>query len=338
MAKIVLGIGTSHSPLLAIDPTLWAERGKDDLKREKICLSDGRVVSYQMLAEQVGNRYAVQATSAMFEQQARQAQQCLDRLARDINDAQIDVMLIIGDDQEELFSRAHMPAFAIYTGNEIVMHPKNEVSPNLPEWYRRANEGYLMDTAHRHPAAAALAGQLVEALIAAGVDVSVASQVQNPQVAGFGHAYGFVIERLLARRLVPIVPIMLNTYFPPNVPTPRRCHEIGRLLAKILTQMPDSLRICIVASGGLTHFATDEAFDRKVLEAMRQRDRQTLEGLPVAGLRSGNSEILNWVMAAGALERLSLTRCDYLPVHRTPAGTGIGLGFCTWLPDGVSDQ
>jgi hypothetical protein len=86
----------------------------------------------------------------------------------------------------------------------------------------------------------------------------------------------------------------------------------------------------MVASGGLTHFATDEVFDRKILTAMRERDVDTLISLPVLGLRSGNSEILNWIMAAGALEHLRLTDSDYVPVHRTPAGTGIGLAFCTW--------
>jgi hypothetical protein len=330
MAQLVLGIGTSHSPLLTIDASLWAARGEDDLRRQTIHLADGRVVSYQALAGEVDNRFAGDATLAVFERQSHQAQESLDRLARDISQAELDLMLIIGDDQEELFSRSHMPALAIYTGEEIVMHPKNEVSPNLPEWYRRANQGYLMDTVHRHPAAPALSIQLVEKLIEAGVDVSVASKVEDPRAAGFGHAYGFVIDRLLARRPLPILPIMLNTYFPPNVPTPRRCYEIGRKIAAALAELPDKLRVCVLASGGLTHFATDEAFDQKVLAAMRQRDAETLASLPVLGLRSGNSEVLNWVMAAGALEGLSLTQADYVPVHRTPAGTGIGLGFCTW--------
>jgi Catalytic LigB subunit of aromatic ring-opening dioxygenase len=330
MAQLVLGIGTSHSPLLTIDASLWAARGEDDLRRQNIFLADGRVVSYQALASEVDNRFAGDATLAVFERQSHQAQESLDRLARDISRADLDLMLVIGDDQEELFSRSHMPALAIYTGEEIVMHPKNEVSPNLPEWYRRANQGYLMDTVHRHPAAPALSIRLVEKLIEAGVDVSIASKVENPRAAGFGHAYGFVIDRLLARRPLPILPIMLNTYFPPNVPTPRRCYEIGRKLAAALAELPEQLRVCVLASGGLTHFATDEAFDQKILAAMRQRDAATLASLPVLGLRSGNSEVLNWIMAAGALESLRLTQADYVPVRRTPAGTGIGLGFCTW--------
>jgi hypothetical protein len=37
-------------------------------------------------------------------------------------------------------------------------------------------------------------------------------------------------------------------------------------------------------------------------------------------------------MAAGALESLDMTWSEYLPVYRTPPGTGIGLGFAAWEP------
>jgi Catalytic LigB subunit of aromatic ring-opening dioxygenase. len=131
---------------------------------------------------------------------------------------------------------------------------------------------------------------------------------------------------------VPILPLMLNTYFPPNVPTPRRCYDVGRKIAAAIEALPAGTRVCLLASGGLTHFATDEEFDRRILRAMRERDTGFLCALPVAGLRSGNSEILNWVMTAGALEALNMAEPEYIPVHRTPAGTGIGLAFATWHP------
>ena len=332
MAEIVLGIGTSHSPLLAIPPALWSERGKDDTKRTQIFLADGRVVTYAALAAEVDDRYAPRATFDVFQAQWTQANAALDRLAVDLLNAAPDVIIIIGDDQQELFSLAHVPAMAVYTGADVVMHPKNEVSPDLPAWYRQANEGYMMDSVHRHPAAPELATLLVEALIADGVDLSVASEVADAHKAGFGHAYGFVIDRLLARRPVPVLPLMLNTYFPPNVPTPRRCYEVGRKIAAAVRAMPADVRVCILASGGLTHFATDEAFDRCVLDALFERDVERLCSLPVAGLRSGNSEILNWVMSAGALGALRMAEPEYIPVHRTSAGTGIGLAFATWWP------
>lgn len=336
MAQIVLGIGTSHSPLLAIEPALWAERAKDDLRKEELYLADGRVVPYAALAVEVQDRYAESATPDVFEKQAMQAQDALDGLAVAIDEARLDALVVVGDDQQELFSRAHMPAIAVYNGPEIVTHPKNEVAPNLPGWYREANKGYRMDAVHRYPSASGLADGLVDGLIEAGVDVAVASEVADPHAAGFGHAYGFVIDRLLGDHEIPMLPIMLNTYFPPNVPRPGRCYDIGEILGRVLRELPGDERVGILASGGLTHFAVDERLDRTVLAALESGDVDTLRSLPHLGLRSGNSEILNWVMTAGAVTGLEVTRSEYIPVHRTPAGTGIGLAFVVWQPAGAT--
>jgi hypothetical protein len=332
MAQIVLGLGTSHSPLLAIGSELWAERGKDDLKRKVIPLSDGRSVSYEELSREVADRYASHATAENFRLQQADAQRALDRLADEVSAAEPDVVIIVGDDQDELFGVSQLPAFAIYRGKEIIMHPKNEVHPNLPEWYATANRGYMMDTVHRHPAAPDLATPLIGKLMDAGIDVAVAADVPDPVKAGFGHAYGFVISRLFRGRPIPVLPVMLNTYFPPNVPRPSRCYDIGRALAAAIESFPADTRVAIIASGGLSHFHTDHELDERVLEAMRRRDAATLRSIPMAALRSGSSEILNWVLTAGALEHLSFSWSEYIPVYRTPAGTGVGLAFAAWKP------
>jgi hypothetical protein len=332
MAEIVLGVGTSHSPLLAITPGMWEERARDDLKKTELYLTDGRVVAYPELVDEVEARYADHAVAERFLEQGTAAQDSLDRLAAAIEKAEPDVLVVIGDDQGELFSRAHMPAIAIYNGEELVTHPKNEVSPNLPGWYQEANRGYLMDTVHRHPAAPALANTVIDALIAEGVDVAVASEVLDPHAAGFGHAYGFVIDRLLGERTIPILPVMLNTYFPPNVPRPGRCLDVGAAIARAIAAHPGTERVGVVASGGLTHFVVDDEYDQMVLRALAERDDDVLRSLDPLALRSGNSEILNWIMTAGAMPGLQVDQLDYIPVRRTPAGTGIGLAFMTWLP------
>jgi hypothetical protein len=334
VADIVLGIGTSHSPLLAMDPPLWAERARDDLRRTDLHLADGRVVSYTDLERESGGRYAAQAVPAGFEAWAKAAQAALDRLADAIEKAAPDVLVVIGDDQNELFGRGHMPALAVFNGPEVVMHPKNKVSPQLPQWYQAANRGYRMDAAHRFPAAPALADVLIGGMIEAGIEVAVASEVRDPAEAGFGHAYGFIAGRLYRDHPVPILPVMLNTYFPPNVPRPGRCYDIGEIIGQVITRSSLDARIGVVASGGLTHFAVDEDLDRAVLDAMKQGDAAALRSIPHTALRSGNSEILNWIMAAGALRDLQVDQSEYIPVRRTPAGTGIGLAFLTWVAEG----
>ncbi|WP_169813540.1 extradiol ring-cleavage dioxygenase [Nocardia vaccinii] len=316
--------------MLAIEGRLWADRGRDDLRRSDLHLADGRVLTYDELAIERGDRYAEDAQIARFDEQAQWARQRLDEIARHIEDSQVDTLIVIGDDQAELFSIAHNPAFAVYTGDEIVMHPKNELHPDLPEWHKVANRGYSMDTTSRHRSDPALAEALVEGLITCGVDVAVATQVKDPIDHGFGHAYGFVAERLIQGKDIAICPILLNTYFPPNVPTPPRCFEIGAYIRKTVEQLPGDRRVGIVASGGLSHFVTDEDLDQQVLTALAAGDGDALSAVPVQALRSGNSETLNWIMAGGALTHLDVVLNDYCPVYRTPAGTGIGLAFMVW--------
>ena len=330
MSEIILGLGTSHSPLLAMDADLWVERGKDDRRNRALCLTDGRTVTYDELAAEVNDRYAPLATLANFRGQASLAQQYLDRLADEIERARPDVMIIVGDDQEELFGLQNMPALAISYGARMTMYPKNEMVPNLPEWLKVANVGYGMDKPQSYVADRDFALNLINGLLDQAVDVGSVGDVEDAKVAGFGHAFGFVVERLFRGREIPTVPVLLNTYYPPSVPRAWRCYEIGQALRTAVETIPGNARVAIIASGGLSHFVADEELDRIVLDAIRSKDPTALKALPPHALRSGSSEILNWVLVAGAMETTPLKWAEYIPVQRTPAGTGIGLGFAAW--------
>jgi hypothetical protein len=320
--------------LLTIDPSFWAQRSEDDRRRKSTYLTDGRILSYDEIEAALGAPYAAEATFENFTRQSQQGQAALDKLSAIIAEAQPDVLVIIGDDQEELFDKSHIPAVALFSGEEIVMFPRGQVTQNMPEWRALSVLGYAMDAPHRFPGSPHLASHVIRELVADGIDLSVASGVVDPQKAGFGHAFGFVLKRLCSGRTIPCVPVMINTYYPPNVPTPARCFEIGRSLAKAISRFPESCRVAIVASGGMTHFMNDEKFDRAFITALIEHDEQAICEIPVHALRSGTSELLNWIMLAGAMEAHEVTYSDYIPVRRTPVGTGIGLGFAAWSPRG----
>jgi OH-DDVA oxygenase/3-O-methylgallate 3,4-dioxygenase len=122
----------------------------------------------------------------------------------------------------------------------------------------------------------------------------------------------------------------VNTYYPPNVPSAARCYALGKALRRAIEAWPASQRVAVIASGGLSHFVVDEDLDHRVLDGITARDAGTLGSLPRDQLRSGNSEILNWIAAAGALEGLAATVVGYVPGYRTPAGTGAGMAFARW--------
>jgi Catalytic LigB subunit of aromatic ring-opening dioxygenase len=329
MARIVLGIGTSHSPLLVLGGAQWEFRSRDDRRNKSLNTLDGRLLSYDELVAERGEHFVEESDPAGFPALAKRAEAALDRLAAELRTAKPDVVLVVGDDQGELFGPENFPAMAIYRGEELVMKPSEHLKG--PDWADQTFwSGYRMDLPHRYPGAPALALELVHDLIRQGVDVASSDRVLDPSVRGFGHAFGFVIERLMKDVEVPMLPVMLNTYFPPNTPTAARCYEVGTKIAKALAASSNPARVAVVASGGLSHFLCEEPFDRRIVAALQTNDVETLVGVPQEAMLSGSSEIRNWVMVAGMVTELKSDFTEYIPVHRTPLGSGIGLAFMSW--------
>jgi hypothetical protein len=329
MAEIVLGIGASHTPLLTLDSVQWAHRATADYANKRLNLSDGRWIAYADLLAERGPRHVDQVTPEILAQKAQRCEAALDQLANTLLEIAPDVVVIVGDDQGELFSPNNQPAVAIFHGADIVTSDKFGQS-DTPAWMQQVGRGYLMDDSHLLPGHPTLALELIRGLVDKGVDIATVASVENPKKAAFGHAFGFIVKRLFRAQRIPIVPILLNTYFPPNVPTAARCHDIGRALAEVIRENPSKARVAIIASGGLSHFVVDESLDSQVLQAFESGDPAFLRNIPRSALNSGSSEILNWVLAAGALEGLQLHWQDYQALYRTPAGTGVGAAFCEW--------
>lgn len=130
--------------------------------------------------------------------------------------------------------------------------------------------------------------------------------------------------------VVPIVPIAVNTYYPPNQPRPGRCLRVGQTIRAAIESWPGDARVGVIASGGLSHFTVNEALDRSVMDACRAGDGARLAAIPTAQLNSGNSEIRNWIVTAGAAEGLPTRWQEYEPFYRTPAGTGCAMAFAEW--------
>ena len=326
MAEIVLGLGSSHTPMLTLSPKEWLIRAKGDQENPKLNLSDGRMVSYHQLLAEVEPR---SIELEVLEVQAAACQTALDRLADELAAAKPDVVIIIGDDQQELFEVDNQPAIAIYRGDLVRTHSEYD-DETLPDWLKRIGDGYMMDAVHDLPGAPELGFELITALIDRDVDVGSYASVKDPAVAGFGHAFGFIAKRLMPASPIPVLPILLNTYYAPNVPSARRCHDIGKALADAIASIESVSRVAIVASGGLSHFVVDEELDRRVLEGLKPGGAELLRSIERGALNAGSSEILNWIMLSAAVGDMPLSWAEYHPIYRTPAGTGVGVCFAAW--------
>jgi hypothetical protein len=315
--------------MLTLEGKRWTERADDDKRNPKLNTSDGRYLTYDELVRERGEPYADVATEPRFLEVEAASQRALDRIADELSAAAPDAVVIIGDDQQELFDDSNMPAISAYYGERIVMHPF-EVTENSPSWIGPVAKGYAMDDTHEFAACPELALEIIRGLIERDVDIGASARVKNPREAGFGHAYGFLIERLFGGRNIPVVPILLNTYYPPNQITARRSYDIGLAMRAAIEASRLPMKVAVAASGGLSHFIVDDALDNKILKALKANDAQTLRSLPQDAMNSGSSEIRNWIVAAAMLSSLKFNWSEYYPARRTPAGTGTGIGFATW--------
>jgi hypothetical protein len=243
-----------------------------------------------------------------------------------------DALVVFGDDQHEQFQDDNLPAVAIFHGKilPVVARHGGLFTQAGGVWaaVAAAEQAAWAETAPEYPAAWELAEHLIAALTAEEFDVARCNQVRS--ASGTGHAFSFVYRRLWTDNPPPLVPVMLNTYYPPNQPTPRRCYRLGQAVRRAIESWDSDARVAVMASGGLSHLLVDEALDRLVLDALRHKHVEQLTTLPREKLRGGTSEILNWVALAGAVDALEMTLVDYIPAYRSPAGTGCGMAFAYW--------
>jgi hypothetical protein len=327
MARIVLGMGTSHTPMLNAPPTDWPRFYERDSRRSNLLDVEGRPTTYEDQLRRAPVGVAAEIAPERMQARHEAVEGAMSRLGDFLREARLDALIVVGDDQDELYHHENMPGILVYYGATI---PNVPLGPEFkgPEWARRATARWYEEREPRdYPVDARLARHLIDALIDREFDIAASAAV--PDWQGEGHAIGFVHKRIM-KDPVPIVPICINTYYPPNQPTPRRCYKLGQAIRAAVESYPGDIRVGIVGSGGLSHFVVDEALDRGFIDMLRRKDAEAIQALPREKLNSGSSEIRNWICVAGAIEPLSLEWSLYEPGYRTPAGTGTGLGFAFW--------
>jgi hypothetical protein len=326
MAQLVLGIGTSHTPMLNAPPEDWPRFYERDSKRTNLLDTEGRLTSYEQQLTQAPPGIMQEISPERMQSRHQAVEGAMARLGGFLREAKLDTLIVVGDDQDELYHHGNMPGMLVYYGETIPNVPLKPVAN--PDWgWRAAARWYEEKEPRDYPVDAALARHLIDELIDREFDIAASDATSEGE--GEGHAIGFVHKRIM-QEVVPIVPICINTYYPPNQPTPRRCYKLGRAIRAAVESYPDDIRVGIVGSGGLSHFVVDEALDRGFIDMMRRKDAAAIQDLPRDKLNSGSSEIRNWICVAGAVEHLSLEWSHYEPGYRTPAGTGTGLGFAFW--------
>ena len=329
MAEIVLGIGSSHGPLLSTPPEQWDLRAKAD-RENKSHWFRGKTYDYDSLLKERAPGFAKEVEVETRRARHAQCRTAMEVLGRKFAEVAPDAVVIVGNDQREFFDAGLTPSITVYRGDQIknVQH-LHEDSPglNVAEPGNSPTEGAM------YPGAPALADHILDSLAAENFDL--AQSNMTPTAAprgGIPHAYGFLYHSILGDTPPPSVPIILNVHFPHNVPKNRRCLDLGRALHRAIKSFKGFQRVALMASGGLTHFVIDEELDQKILTAMEKGDEAALESIPENIFKVGTAEIKNWypVIAAMNAEGRKYHKVDYVPCYRSEAGTGNAMAFVYW--------
>jgi hypothetical protein len=335
VARITLGLGTSHGPMLSVRPETWPERVKAD-RANPTHFFRGKTYTFDELVKlRSGENFASQITPRVFQERHERCQRAIAKLA-DIFDAnRPDIAVVVGNDQMEVFTKDHVPAFAVFWGDFVEGIPRTpEFLATLPPGIAEAELDRTPAEYTQYPTLAPLGRHIIEHATRDGFDVAQLTRLTTGEIGSNAapHAWGFVYRRVMRDKVVPHVPVFVNTFYPPNQPPVARCFDFGRSIARAISSWPSDQSVAVIASGGLSHWVIDEAFDQRVLEALKGGNSGKLSSVPEAIFQAGTSEIKNWITAAGILSvtRLKMNVVDYVPCYRSEGGTGNAMAFACW--------
>jgi hypothetical protein len=244
-----------------------------------------------------------------------------------------DIVVIFADDQYENFKEDVLPPFCIYAADEFDLADLAKGAPKVA--------GGLAPEPLPHPAlqptvrgSKAVGTYLANELVRSDFDVACAWKLHH--MDHLGHAFSHSVDYLDWDRNgfpYPIIPFHVSCYGtnlkvpslgtitpgrlmegveipPPDSPTPKRCYDIGRQVAKVLSESP--YRALIIGSASWSHASLtpmhgylwgDVEADRVHLEELRSGRFAGWRDMSAEKMQiSGQHEMRNWICLAGAME------------------------------------
>ena len=297
MAELVGCLAMSHGPQLMIPPDKWAVLHTREW--------DPLPVRPELERETLEAKWA----------KWRRCMEAIELLRKRLREFSPDALIVVGDDQHENILDDNTPPFTVYIGEEV------EASTSLKYFNEPKSQNRTRYGVH-----VPLARSILHALMEAGFDPAYSKKTRYE--GGLGHAFARALKFLAPDPGTPIVPIMVNTYYPP-APSAKRCVEFGRALASALRSYEGSDKVAILGSGGLSHTKIDERLDQDFIQALEKHDTAYMSSMPSSVLIEGTSEIRNWIVTAAASDRAASV-VDYVPLYRSATGVGCAMGFAHW--------
>ena len=315
MVRLVGGMATSHAFAL-VAPDIWSRGIEGNRKLYARARNSAEPALHPRAGEET-----LEANRARF----ARVNTSHERLARWLQD-NADVLILIGDDQDEQFGPENLPAIALYDGDAFGCRDLFDPDAGVT----------------RYRCASALASHLATQVTEAGFDISLMHRLRDDEIKA--HAFGPVLRKLDPAARLSVVPVFVNGIHYP-APNPRRCYALGKALRQALEAWGGAERVAVCASGGMSHFSAAfpyeaaealglpprtyghicEQFDRQVLDWLEQGEGARLAGLSNRDLLEyGDVELRGWIVALGLLgDGVRAEVMAYEPFYSCITGVGV---------------
>src|SRR3954462_13270986 len=99
MAELVLGMATSHTPMLNAPATDWPRFIERDARRSDLLDTDGRLTSYEVQLRHAPANIIEEIAPERMQARHQAVQGAITRMAEYLGNAQLDALIVVGDDQ-----------------------------------------------------------------------------------------------------------------------------------------------------------------------------------------------------------------------------------------------
>lgn len=309
MGQLIAAMASSHAYTF-LEPRIWDERRAHTRANYK----------RRFGVEPPDQPQVAEETLESNERRYQRIRDGLASLRSKILSLRPDVLMVLGDDQNENFLENNLPQFAIYVGKELVAAERGG----------RTGQRYRCD--------AEAAWTILEQCVESGIDLASSNEFPNNHL--ISHAHREPLEYLDINGNLPIVPIFINAIHVP-APTPARCYRFGEILKEVIGLLPAEKRVVVYASGGLSHFSAGypwlhykgpctlgsicQDFDRKILDWMENGRGNELAALSNVDLiQNGEIELRQWITLMGMVGRCKPEMLTYEAFYRGLLGMAVG--------------
>ena len=169
--------------MLSVPSRYWKDRVPADKANQKHWYR-GRTYTFDEMVElRRGENLAAQIAPEILEERYARCQEAIRQLGDLYAEVKPDVAVMIGNDQMEVFTKEHVPAFAIFWGPYVEGIPRTqEFLDRLPPGVERAELDRTPTEYVQHPCVPELGEYLIEQSMIAGFDVAQMTRLTTGEI------------------------------------------------------------------------------------------------------------------------------------------------------------